>query len=81
MKVNQEALILNHIMKHGSITARVAREKYKVKSLSSRICQLRRMGVAIQTTKFGYSLPYWVKVATKKQEQVETITLFDYDKN
>lgn len=80
MKVNQEALVLNHIMRCGSITAEEARAKYKIKSLSSRVCQLRRMGVALQTTKKGYTFPYWMKRQVNNETDNQQ-ALFDYERD
>ena len=42
-------LVLMHMKKYGSITAKEADEEYGIKRLASRINELRNQGVAIET--------------------------------
>lgn len=42
-------LVLMHMKKYGSITGDEAAEKYGIKRLSARICELRDMGYPIKT--------------------------------
>lgn len=57
--MNQTDMILNHLMKYGSITPREALEEYSVMRLGARIYDLRCMGFAIKketvksTNRFG----------------------------
>ena len=46
---NDRELVLMHLKKYGSITAKEADEEYGIMRLASRINELRSMGVAIKT--------------------------------
>ena len=46
---NHRELILMHLKKYGSITHKEAEAEYDCARLASRINELRRMGIAIET--------------------------------
>lgn len=54
--MNQPSVVLNHLMKHGCISASVAKEKYNISNLPARIQQLRYLGMNIKNTKDGYTI-------------------------
>lgn len=56
MRLNQPAIVLNHLMRYGHISAQVAKEKYGITNLPARIQQLRYLGMDIKNTKAGYSI-------------------------
>jgi hypothetical protein len=57
--MNQNDMILSHLMKYGSITPREADSEYGIMRLGARIYELKRMGFAIKketvkaTNRFG----------------------------
>jgi len=48
--MNQAMIVLNHLVKNGTITPLKARHVYRIESLSSRISWLRKHGYRIQGT-------------------------------
>ena len=49
MKRTQEDMVLEHLKRHGAITADVALREYSIRQLPARIFHLRERGVAIRT--------------------------------
>lgn len=45
--MNQIGIVLSHMMRHGGITAEVARKKYGIQKLSARIREMRLLGLDI----------------------------------
>jgi len=56
----QRKAVMNHLVKHGSIEHREAREQYGCEALRSRIAELRKAGIPIGdqrikfTSRFGH---------------------------
>lgn len=50
-KGTQEYIILNHIIKHGGITAIESVQEYAITRLSARIFNLREMGIPIKNVR------------------------------
>lgn len=50
-KGTQEYIILNHIIKHGGITAIESVQEYAITRLSARIFDLREMGIPIKNVR------------------------------
>jgi hypothetical protein len=46
--MNQEMIVLRHLVDHGSITPLKARHVYQIESLSARISRLRKAGYGIR---------------------------------
>lgn len=46
---SQKHIVLKHLKEHGSLTQKEAIELYEIYRLASRISELRRMGLEIQT--------------------------------
>lgn len=67
-EVNQCAVILDHLMKHRFLTRKEAKEKYNIECLSSRIVVLRGLGILINTTPHGYTLPYYKRMKGRAEE-------------
>lgn len=65
--MNQESIILGHLMRHGSISGRVAVEKYGIQKLSARIRALRKLGLTISTRKGNYILEEYRRPARKQK--------------
>ena len=74
--MNQNDMILNHIMKYGSITPREALELYSVMRLGARVYDLRRMGYIIKketvkaTNRFGDPV-HFAKYTMGKKEMMQ----------
>lgn len=50
-KGTQEYIILNHIIKHGGITALESAQEYAITRLSARIFDLRGLGIPIKNVR------------------------------
>ena len=50
-KDTQEYTVLNHIIKHGGITALEAVQEYAITRLSARIFELRELGIPISNVR------------------------------
>jgi hypothetical protein len=46
--MNQEMIVLRHLVDHGAITPLKARHVYQIESLSARISRLRKCGYGIR---------------------------------
>ena len=56
-KMNQCSVLLNHMMRHGGVTAGYAREMLGIANPGARIAELRDMGLAVRLQDGLYRLP------------------------
>lgn len=74
--MNQNDMILNHLMKYGSITPREADSEYGIMRLGARVYDLRRMGYIIKketvkaTNRFGDPV-HFAKYTMGKKEMMQ----------
>lgn len=72
----QRKAVMNHLVQHGSIEHREAREQYGCEALRSRISELRKAGVPIkgQIVKFQSRFGHkgWFKKYVLNREELNT---------
>lgn len=59
--MNQVSIILNHLMRYGTLSTSVARSKYGIQKLSARIKEMRNLGIRIDLRHGKYHLEGYKK--------------------
>lgn len=64
--MNQISIILNHLMRHGTLSTSVAKSKYGIQKLSARIKEMRDLGIRIDLRHGAYRLEGYKKIPKKR---------------